>query len=68
MKLLNNINEDEFFVTNWKYFENNILHTIEQFLRLSITKTLHYSKGKVTLVASRLAGANGINMYQKIKS
>lgn len=70
LQLLNNIiviNEDDFFATNVKYFENSILHTIEQFLRLSITKTLHYSKGKVTVAASGLAGANGINISKNKK-
>ena len=70
LQFLNNIiiiNEDEFFATNWKYFENSILHTIEQFLRLPITKTLHYSKEKVTVAASGLAGANGINISKNKK-
>ena len=70
LQSLNNliiINEDEFFATNSKYFENSILHTIEQFLRLPITKTLHYSNGKVAVVASGLAGANGINISKNKK-
>ena len=55
------VDEDEFYVTNWKYFNNDFFRLLEVYLHLPITKVYHVIKGKVQTAASGLRGANGIN-------
>ena len=71
MTILNDLvvlGKDEFYVTNYRYFSNNFLHTLEQFLCLPLTNVYHYKRGKTRTVATNLRGANGINKSRNGKS
>lgn len=71
--LLENVNNlilvdyDEFYITQWMYFNNDFLHFLEDIYRLPLTSVFHYKKGKVTNVATGLRGCNGINKSRNSK-
>ena len=67
---LNNLivlNEDEFYVTNWKYFNNHFFHVLEQLLRLPLSKVYYFKEGEFTVVETGFRSANGIHVSRNGK-
>ena len=62
---LNNLivlSEEEFYVTNSRYFTSHLFGTLEQLFRLPLTKVYYVRDGEFRVVGSGFKGANGINV------
>ena len=68
---LNNVvvfGEDDLYVSHWKYFNNEVLHILEQLLYLPLTNVYHIVDGKLKSAVSGLCSANGINKSRNGRS
>ncbi len=67
---LNNLivlDEDEFYVTNWRYFNNHFFHVLEQLLRLPLSNVYYVKGGEFSTVETGFKSANGIHVSRNGK-